>query len=117
MWICMSDAFLSVVQVRGNPDLLMVRSRKRSHLEKLFPNEEIGVSSDSDYRFRVFVERKVVAKIMADQVNGIAYTNFKNSVREKKLREMYSRWWADHYDYQISEIEEDKWRELYENGD
>lgn len=101
MWICMNNAFVSVVQDKKDEKLLQVRARRREHLEACFPKENIIETSDSDYRYRVVVPRHVVATMLADKImDDVTYTNFKNSVVNKVLRNMYTGWWFDHFKIQ-----------------
>jgi hypothetical protein len=37
---------------------------------------------------------------VAARIRAIDYDNFKNSVKEPKLKAMFSMWWFDHYRYQ-----------------
>lgn len=105
MWLAMKDGFLSIVE-SDDADYLKVRSRRREHLEAFIeplPKEltpEIIDSVGTDYRWRVILERELVAKLVADRVASIDYGNFKASVRDPNLAEMYGRWWQDHYDFQ-----------------
>jgi hypothetical protein len=38
----------------------------------------------------------VVARRLAQQVEAIDYGNFKSSVRDRELHDMYTLWWGDH---------------------
>jgi hypothetical protein len=100
MWICLNDAFLSAVQDRDNVDRLCVRARKYSHLQHLFPETEIVVTPHADYACRVFVTKHEFAQMLIRKVGEIQYTNFKNSVRERALHDLYSEFWLQHRAYQ-----------------
>lgn len=97
MWIAMNDSFLSVVQDRNDPDGAVVRARVREDLHTVFDtvNFEAPVieTEDSDYRFRVFVPKSVVAGIIAARINDIDYDNFKNSVEEDFRHDAYVNIW------------------------
>lgn len=102
MWICLNNAFLSIVSKGDDDNKLCVRARKRSHIAEIFPevSSEIIESKDADYRFRVFIDRETVAKVIAVELKNISYDNFKNSVADKKLARAYGNIWAIMYDLQ-----------------
>lgn len=100
MWICLNDAFFSVVRDKVDPDLLKVRARKRSHLENYFPRHKILRDEKADYRFRVLASRHDVAQLLIRRVAALEYTNFKDSVKDRALHDMYALWWGDHHAYQ-----------------
>lgn len=101
MWICFNDAFVSAVAADPTmPGMLKVRARKREHLVKLFPGKKIHASSRTDYGFRVFVTKEAFADLVAARVHGINYDNFKDSVVDEKLHDLYADFWQLHYYYQ-----------------
>lgn len=100
MWICFNDAFISAVADPKTPGVLKVRARKREHLEKLFPGNKILASSRTDYAFRVFVTKQEFAKLVNDRIMAIDYDNFKDSVIDEKLHDLYADFWQLHYFYQ-----------------
>jgi hypothetical protein len=102
MWVCFNNAFVSAVQDRHNPDRLCVRARKREHLERLFPNAEIITIPSRDYACRVFVTKPQFAELLARRVGEIDYPNFKNSVCEDGLHDLYADFWDLHWSYQES---------------
>jgi hypothetical protein len=104
MWVCLNNAFVSAVESEVNPDILKVRARKREHLATLFPGKKIYSSKDTDYAFRVFVARKAFAKLVADKVREIDYTNFKDSVKDDELHDLYADFWTLHYKYQYRQM-------------
>ncbi len=53
-----------------------------------------------DYKYRVIVERKKVAQIVAARINQINYGNFKDSVESEGLHALYERFWILHHQYQ-----------------
>jgi hypothetical protein len=94
MWIFTTHGFFSAVCARqgdgtyGLPpgtEKIMVRARCRDHLVRLgsaYP-EQLGTlaiteSADTDYRYRVFVDKPVWRQVMAALVDDIGYDNFKN---------------------------------------
>lgn len=101
MWICFNDAFVSAVQDDRRPNMLKVRARKREHLETLFPGRKIYKTPKADYAFRVFVTKKAFAKLVARRVLEIDYKNFKDSVVDNDLHNLYFDFWTLHHQYQI----------------
>ena len=107
MWICLNDGFLSIVQIDDNPGMLQVRARKRSHLESFLRGSSfernIFRTPDRDYHWRVSLGRSTVVELLERQVLGIDYSNFKASVQDPRLHDMYATWWSDHERYQRRE--------------
>ncbi|MCK6444955.1 MAG: hypothetical protein L6Q99_01045 [Planctomycetes bacterium] len=90
MWLMLSrTGFLSVVVPRDQKtgeiegDRLMVRARKREHLELLRSQHsalaEVRIlrSDGADYRWRILVPRSVFAEVMREIVERLAVTNVK----------------------------------------
>lgn len=100
MWVCLNDAFLSIVEDTKNTNQLIVRARRREHLEKLFPEKEVVKSKASDYKYRVFVDRVVVAMVIAKRMLSINYANFKDSVEDQDLKDAYKHVWGSMYGLQ-----------------
>ena len=102
MWICLNNGFLSIVQGRNN--LLLVRARKRPHLEAFLRDSvfmmDILHTPERDYHWRVELDRGAVARLLTRQIRNIDYSNFKDSVKEDELHDMYALWWSDHEGYQ-----------------
>lgn len=109
MWICFNDSFISAVQDRNDPDNLCVRARNRDHLAVLFPNEEIVEMPGTDYACRVFVNKAVLAELLIRRITEIDYTNFKASVADSRLGDLYAGFWEDHRGYQ-EEIQRERRR-------
>lgn len=103
MWLCFNDGFVSAVEDRYDPDGLIIRARRKAHLEALFPDEFIHVTPKADYRYRVFISKRRFAEIVAEKIRSIDYYNFKNSVVEDELHDLYETWWFDHFQYQKGE--------------
>jgi hypothetical protein len=100
-WVCLNDAFLSVVKHRDDEGLLVVRARRRDHLINVFGKDAgITVTPERDYKYRVFAERNKLAQIIAARIDQINYGNFKDSVEADDLHELYARFWGLHYQYQ-----------------
>lgn len=94
MWIFTKYGFFSVVSAREgdgrhanpvDPDRVMVRARMRGHLESLkaaFPDElgEVAIheSLQTDYRYRLIVDKAAWVQVMASLAMNLDYDNFKN---------------------------------------
>lgn len=101
MWLCFNNAFVSAVADRDDRNRLVVRARRRDHLENLFGKDaEIVVLTDADYKYRLFVERSVVADLTHKALMGISYDNFKNSVQDDDLHDLYADFWGLHHEMQ-----------------
>jgi hypothetical protein len=94
MWIFLNDAFLSVVAHRHEPDMLLVRARARGDIERVFPDADVSHSPDADYAYRATLAREVVARVLAEQVAGITYPNFKSSIKEPDRHDACMAVWS-----------------------
>lgn len=63
--------------------MLTARARIKGDIENMFPDAK--------------VPRELVAKVVADQVMGLGYSNFKNTVKQNKCREAYMDVWSAMY--------------------
>jgi len=61
---------------------------------------EVVETPDADYRWRVFHSRAEFKTLIDARVDGIEYTNFKNTVKDHDLHELYSDFWQAHRGYQ-----------------
>ena len=102
MWICMDDCFVSAVQDRDDPNGLVVRARKQEHLTPLLPSKAIAITPEADYAARVFTKAEFAA-VVTKRITAISYPNFKNSVRDHRLHQLYSEFWTLHRRYQNDE--------------
>jgi len=80
MWIFSQKGFLSIVRHTDKPNILIVRSRFRGHIEKIFPKARVEEDATRDYRYRSELPAKEVSKVIARLVSGIDYDNFKGSL-------------------------------------
>lgn len=94
MWLCLSDAFLSIVHKDCARDELLVRARRRGDIEKVFPGAAVARTPKADYLFRAVIKKRRVMAAVAREVRRISYDNFKESVREPKLHAVYLRVWT-----------------------
>jgi hypothetical protein len=97
MWIFTSKSFISVVQKPGDTDLLTVRARLKGDIEAVFPGAKVEVNKGTDYKYRAKVPCEVVAMAMHDQVMALAYSNFKNTVKNEKRHSAYMDVWSAMY--------------------
>lgn len=82
MWIFTKHGFVSAVQHRDKPDILIVRARNGDHLRDvlgMIDDEAIEHTPNADYPYRNEVSGSEFAKLMADMVGEIDYDNFKNA--------------------------------------
>ena len=100
MWVCTNQSFVSIVADKDHPDMLLVRARKREHLKTLFPKAKITMTTGTDYRYRTWASRGAVASLIATQIANIDYSNFKGSVGDFELHNLYLRFWFLHREYQ-----------------
>jgi len=80
MWIFSQNGFLSIVKHTEKDNLLIVRSRFRGHIERMFPKAHVIEDANRDYRYRAELPTKEVSKVIAEMVLEIDYDNFKNSL-------------------------------------
>ena len=85
MWIFTSDCFLSIVADKDNlkGDRLLVRSRVKGAINKLFPDVQEVYMTGSDYAYRAWVKRNEVSRVVQNYINALSYDNFKNSIKDK----------------------------------
>ncbi len=100
MWIMTNTGFLSCVQNRNKPEQLLVRARAEGEIESIFPGADVFTDPNADYHFRAYICKEAVAKKIAEQILGIDYDNFKNSVRDHDLHHAYSGCWSVMHAYQ-----------------
>lgn len=93
MWICFSDSFLSIVSKGCAPDELCVRARRKGDIERVFSGAVVSEVGGTDYQFRAFLKRDVVADVLAQHVHALDYSNFKNSVRDRRLHDAFADIW------------------------
>jgi hypothetical protein len=77
MWIFMQKGFVSIVRHTDKPEILIVRSRFKGHIESVFPKAHVIEDAGRDYRFRTELSPKVVSEAIAKMVLKIGYDNFK----------------------------------------
>ncbi|MEM0953310.1 MAG: hypothetical protein AAGI24_04140 [Pseudomonadota bacterium] len=95
MWIFTTYGFISAVEHRNQPGRVLVRARKREHLEALFPGQTITQKNGADYKYRIEVTKSRLASVLQNQVmQHLTYTNFKNSIADHEYHDACMRVWA-----------------------
>lgn len=96
MWIITTGAFVSIVEHRDDPGMLIVRGRFAGDAARF-----LGVqlarekeTPDADYRFRIVTKREAVEKAVVRAVRGVQYPNFKDSIREAWRKALAMRIWS-----------------------
>lgn len=94
MWLCLNNAFLSVVHKECAPDELLVRSRRPNDIRNVFPKANVRESFGTDYRYRAVVKRTEVAAKLSEIAMSYMASNFKGSVDDDRLHDAYNRVWG-----------------------
>lgn len=96
MWICLNNAFLSIVSPEDVKDLdnLLVRARRPGDIERIFPGHDVETLNHRDYQFRALIPRAKVGSTIATHLTSITYRNFKGSTRDHKLHDAYNSVWG-----------------------
>jgi hypothetical protein len=111
MWVFTTGGFVSAVQHRDNPDLVMVRARDKQSLEimiasvnarqelQLDPALEITTTLNADYPHRVTITKAQWIQFLTTETEDfLNYENFKSEldrVRGKKFHDAAMRVWVD----------------------
>jgi hypothetical protein len=108
MWIFTRHGMISIVEeqplsMRVGPKqpkahkprpTLVVRARERRPLQQLFPGHRIVANAGTDYQFRCIVLREAAARILAREIDGIDYGNFKSSIADNGYHNVLMRVWS-----------------------
>lgn len=94
MWICFSDAFLSIVEPPKKDGTLLVRARRQGDIERVFAGAKVEKTPGRDYLFRALIPREQVAYVIGQHVAGIGYQNFKSSVSDNRLHDAFAGVWS-----------------------
>lgn len=100
MWIFLNDAMLSIVAHKDDREMLHVRARIAGDIERVFADAKVIETPNGDYQFRADIDRDTVAGVLADEVWGINYTNFKNSVKDRERHDVYYKVWNAMWEWQ-----------------
>lgn len=112
MWFCFNDSFLSIVQKGGAPGQLCVRARMKGDIERVFPDAQVSESTNTDYRFRAFIDRERVIKVVAQRIQELDYPNFKSSVKDSERHDAYLDIWSVMFSMQHRELRRERWAKL-----
>lgn len=101
MWLMTKQGFYSSVAHRGNPDIMLIRTRAREDLEALeaqLPGVSDRIYSDqmADYLYRVELTRGEWVMVLARISGEVDYDNFKSAVAREMGSErahVYHRCW------------------------
>ena len=93
MWLCLNNAFLSVVAHYDDPEKLLVRARVKGHIEAVFPHAKLYQREGSDYLYRADLARTEVTAAISARLTHINYTNFKSTVKDRRLHGAYNETW------------------------
>lgn len=118
MWLCLNDGFLSVVADTNSAAGLMVRARRKRDLMNIFGSDIVVVETpDADYHWNVSVSRAEFKALVDRRIDGIDYTNFRNTVPDHDLHGMYSAFWRLHRSYQkyCEHLPPIAWRKLMDS--
>ncbi len=102
MWIFTNGGFISVVQKQGDTDTLTVRARVKGDIARVFPGTKETAGGGTDYAFRARVPREQVAKAIHDQIMGLSYDNFKNSIKNDYHHDLCASVWHVGYRHQAA---------------
>lgn len=83
MWIFFKGgAFLSIVQkpTDKGANTLTVRARAKGDIERIFHGAKVVEGEGTDYLYRAVLPRSVVVARIADAVEAIDFSNFKDTV-------------------------------------
>lgn len=98
MWVCLNDAFVSIVEDASDPRRLLCRARFAGDLQRAFAGRlrgrRVKHTPHADYAYRVSLPRETVALALTERLYGLHYRNFKNSVGDNDLHRVYMRVWA-----------------------
>jgi len=95
MWICLNNAFVSIVEDYADSAYVQVRGRREQDVLNFLGDYSATIiqTDDRDYRFRAIVLKFDLSKILAKCADRIDYGNFKDSVSNKDLAQMYTEVW------------------------
>lgn len=93
MWICLKDAFFSIVDKHCARHQLLVRARRHGDIERVF-GVRATRTEDADYLYRAVLSRNSVEQAMVRELRAINYGNFKSAVDDDDLHNAYLRVWS-----------------------
>ena len=96
MWLFLNDSFVSIVEHRDDPRLLLVRGRFKGDAARflgLTAAAEIELHQ-ADYRFRIVADRREVERALVRAILRVRYPNFKDSIRTTWRKSIAMRVWS-----------------------
>jgi hypothetical protein len=114
MWIFLNDGFFSIVESYEDKSKFLVRARIKGDLERVFGDHEVLETPYNDYRFRMILDKKYVTNIIANRIENIDYSNFKNSISPKleSLKSACSKVWRVMFETQFKLYTSGYWADL-----
>lgn len=102
MWIVLNNSFVSIVEHRDDPDVLIVRGRFRGDAARFLgaPLTREKETPTADYRFRIAAKRETVERAVLRAVRGVRYPNFKDSIRDAWRKSVAMRVWSIFFEAQ-----------------
>jgi hypothetical protein len=100
MWVFTRSSFLSIIADDADPDMLSVRARMRGDIHGLWPKVTVDCTPRRDYRYRAKISRQDVVAALQAEVCSINYSNFKDSIRDKRRSPFYAWIWMAACDMQ-----------------
>lgn len=96
MWVFLNTGPVSVVARQDDKSVVLVRARRREHLEAALGDwdGEIIETPNADYRFRAFLAKSTWAEILTQHTMKIDYTNFKDSIKDGEIKTAAMKVWS-----------------------
>lgn len=97
MWLLMNKSYMSIVESKNKKNELLVRARVEGDIDRVFPEVKVLKGAGSDYLYRAYISREVVAEAIRQQILNIDYSNFKDSVswEDEARHDAYLDVWCD----------------------
>ncbi len=87
MWLFTPRGFVSAVADADNPDVILVRSRFRGHLQEIFGRPlRVQRTPEADYLFRARIPRMRFEAKLAELARQVDYRNFKAAIAPGEIR-------------------------------
>ena len=95
MWLYTKKGFLSIVENFHDRSQFVVRSRFKNDIEAHFPDAKVEKDTGTDYKYRAFLPKKIVASTVHKYVESeLDYTNYKSSVKGSLKHDAYLSVWG-----------------------
>lgn len=106
MWVFTTTGFVSVVQHRVDPSIMIVRARFAGDAARFLglPSCAEEVTPTADYRFRCYAHRDVVSAALLAASQAIDYGNFKSAIEEDAFAHVASDVWSVLYREQAARL-------------